>query len=109
MKINTLIKVKGKIATVCYHNLDGYGAVWGTHIFKKRFDDLDPGEELVEPEFMLTDIKYTIINTGEQQILERINAMCQESLSPANYERWVKVMAGLTLARADLVHIKTSK
>ena len=53
MKPNTIIKLPdGRIGTVCWHNLDGYGGVWEKHYFqvKKDFDDNFPS-----PLFMLRE------------------------------------------------------
>jgi len=66
MKLNTLIKASdGRIGTVCYHHLDGYGGVWGKHTFEMPAGGF--GAEIPEPEFMLkadpdasiyTDMEY---------------------------------------------------
>ena len=46
MRAGTIIKLPdGRIGTVCYHNLDGYGGVWG----RQALDPKDPPA----PEFML--------------------------------------------------------
>ena len=50
MKPGTIVRIKGRgLATVVYHNLDGYGIVWGEVIV-----DTD---DLPEPQAMLRD-KY---------------------------------------------------
>ena len=43
----------GRIGTICWHHLDGYGGVWGRHDFsgiEPNFDD-----RLPEPTFMLRE------------------------------------------------------
>ena len=68
MKPGTIIKIKGKLATVVYHNLDGYGIIWDAH-------EIDPNN-LQEPEAMLREPypgaqyaciaeKYTIVKPGK--------------------------------------------
>lgn len=51
MRLNTVIRLPdGRIGTICYHNLDGDGGVWGEHEFtmpENGFGDLPA------PEFML--------------------------------------------------------
>ena len=52
MKLGTIIKLPdGREGTICYHNLDGYGGVWGHHKFKMPKGGF--GDELPQPEFML--------------------------------------------------------
>ena len=54
MKLNTRIRTPdGRIGTMCYHNLDGDGGVWGEHTFtmpENNFSDALPA-----PDFMLRD------------------------------------------------------
>lgn len=56
MRLNTVIRLPdGREGTICYHNLDGDGGVWGRQLF-----NLDPKEvgftnKLPAPEFMLRD------------------------------------------------------
>ncbi len=60
MKLNTIIKLPdGREATICYHNLDGCGAVYGRHVFKMPKHSF--GDELPEPEFMLKDTDFEIV------------------------------------------------
>jgi hypothetical protein len=52
MKLGTIIKLPdGREGTICYHNLDGYGGVFGRH----DFSGVKPGftDDLPAPEFML--------------------------------------------------------
>ena len=52
MKLNTIIKLPdGRIGTICYNHLDGYGGVWGIHSFVMPESGF--GDELPRPEFML--------------------------------------------------------
>lgn len=54
MKLNTIVKLPdGRIGTICYHNLDGSGGVWGQHTFKMPAESFS--DELPEPEFMLRE------------------------------------------------------
>ncbi len=70
MKLGTIIKVKGRgIATVVYHNLDGYGIVWG----RWRIDE----KRIPEPDAMLKDsypgCKYRCAGTNYVIIEEKLN------------------------------------
>lgn len=38
----------------------------------------------------------------EKEIIEKMQSMCEESLSPDNFERWEKVKEGLELVRKNL-------
>ena len=54
MNLATIVRVSGgRIGTICWHHLDGYGGVWG----KSDFSHIEPGfsEELPAPEFMLRE------------------------------------------------------
>lgn len=55
MKLGTLVRVGDRIGTICYHNLDGYGGVWGEHDFSHI--DLEAcggfSDDLPRPDFML--------------------------------------------------------
>ena len=54
MKLNTIIKLPdGRIGTICYHNLDGYGGVWGKHAYAMPPGGF--GDNIPKPEFMLRD------------------------------------------------------
>lgn len=54
MKLNTVIKLPdGRVGTICYHNLDGDGGVWGEHVFEMPQNGF--GDELPEPDFMLRE------------------------------------------------------
>lgn len=60
MKLNTRIKLPdGREGTICYHNLDGYGGIWGHHEFTMPRGGF--GDELPEPNFMLRD---TLCSSG---------------------------------------------
>jgi hypothetical protein len=54
MQLNTVIKLPdGRVGTICYHNLDGRGGVWGVHEF-----EMPPGgfgDGLPPPQFMLRE------------------------------------------------------
>jgi len=53
MRLNTIIKLPdGRVGTICYHNLDGCGGVWGKHKFEMPEGGFG---NLPEPEFMLRD------------------------------------------------------
>lgn len=52
MTLGTIIRIPdGRIGTICWHHLDGYGGIWGEH----DFTGVDAGfnDELPPPEFML--------------------------------------------------------
>lgn len=54
MKLGTIIELSdGRVGTICYHNLDGYGGVWG----RRNFTGIEPGfhDGIPAPEFMLRD------------------------------------------------------
>lgn len=73
MKLNTKIRAAdGRIGTVCYHHLDGYGGVWGEHEFEMPEGGF--GDELPEPEFMLkakvTDMFPELEYIPDYEILE---------------------------------------
>ena len=52
MKLGTVIKLPDdRIGTICWHNLDGYGGVFGDHNFSHI--DQDFSDEVPLPEFML--------------------------------------------------------
>jgi hypothetical protein len=54
VKLNTIIRLPdGREGTICYHNLDGDGGVWGQHTFQMPRDGF--GEELPRPDFILRD------------------------------------------------------
>jgi hypothetical protein len=54
MKLGTIIKLPdGRIGTVCYHHLDGYGGVWGEHKFEMPVGGF--GDNTPPPTFMLRD------------------------------------------------------
>lgn len=54
LKPNTIVRLPdGRIGTICYHHLDGYGGVWGQHHFLEPNEML--GNDLPAPEFMLRD------------------------------------------------------
>ncbi len=54
MKLNTVIELlDGRIGTICYHHLDGYGGVWGRYTFEMPAGGF--GDELPAPEFMLRE------------------------------------------------------
>jgi len=54
VKLGTLVRLPdGRVGTICWHHLDGYGGVWGEHDFsgiEPGFDDAIPA-----PEFMLRE------------------------------------------------------
>ena len=55
MKLNTRIQLPdGRIGTICWHHLDGYGGVWGEHTFEMPIGGFG---ELPAPEFMLREKK----------------------------------------------------
>jgi hypothetical protein len=67
MKPGTIVNVPGRgVATIVYHNLDGYGVIWGRH-------NVDP-EDLPEPAAMLREpypgAKYECV--GEQYLKEQL-------------------------------------
>jgi len=54
MKLNTMVRLPdGREGTICYHNLDGDGGVWGRHEFD--MPEAGFGDELPGPEFMLRE------------------------------------------------------
>ena len=60
MKLGTIIKFEnGWIGTICYHNLDGNGGVWGEHDFTDIMDDIKSNggftDKLPAPDFMMRD------------------------------------------------------
>lgn len=64
MKINTIIQLKDKrIGTICHHNLDGYGGVWGKFTFNE--------ENCPKPKFMLRN-EYAIRSLHEEAIKDGI-------------------------------------
>lgn len=79
MKLNTLVRVGDRVGTICYHNLDGFGGVWGRHRFKMPESGF--GDELPCPEFMLREkameasfrrVEFDVECVGEEwEILER--------------------------------------
>lgn len=66
MKLNTIVQVKdGRVGTLCYHNLDGTGGVWGRHTF--LMPERSFGDELPGPDFLLrphTDALHKLLTTG---------------------------------------------
>lgn len=58
MDLNTVIRLPdGRVGTICWHHLDGYGGVWGEHRFDEdrvRNDNYF-SDELPRPEFMLRE------------------------------------------------------
>lgn len=86
MKGGTIIKLPdGRVGTICYHNLDGYGGIWGKHDFSRtpqNFDDKWPRpafilrEKAMEPilrgyyhkdDLECVGEEYIIISTPEVQ------------------------------------------
>ncbi|MFW6106681.1 MAG: hypothetical protein ACOC8H_00825 [bacterium] len=54
MKLNTVVKLAdGRVGTICYHNLDGTGGVWGRHKFVMPPAGFGP--ELPTPDFLLRE------------------------------------------------------
>lgn len=54
MRLNTVIRLPdGREGTICYHNLDGVGGVWGRHTFTMPSGGF--GDGLPAPEFMLRE------------------------------------------------------
>ena len=54
MKLGTIIKLPdGRVGTICWHHLDGYGGVWGQQNFSHIEEGFD--DELPAPEFMLRE------------------------------------------------------
>jgi hypothetical protein len=52
MKPGTIVCLPdGRIGTICWHHLDGYGGVWGVHDFSLIKEDFS--DELPLPQFML--------------------------------------------------------
>ena len=43
----------GRVGTICYSNLDGFGGVWGWHVFEKPTNSFS--DSLPPPQFMLRD------------------------------------------------------
>lgn len=57
MKLNTRIRLAdGRVGTICYHNLDGTGGVWGEYVF--QMPDGGFGDELPAPGFVLRPSWY---------------------------------------------------
>jgi len=53
MKLGTIIKLPdGRIGTIVYHNLDGYGGIWGKDDSIRELP-MTFDERIPEPEFML--------------------------------------------------------
>lgn len=64
MQLNTVIRLPdGRMGTICYHNLDGYGGVWDKHHFEMPYGGF--GDELPRPDFMLREKGF-----GESDIEE---------------------------------------
>ena len=79
MKLGTIITLPdGREGTVVYHNLNGYGIVWGTKI-------IDP-ENIPEPEAMLRaeDKAGTLECVGEDYIIGDMFSIFKDRTS--NYE-----------------------
>ncbi len=56
MRLNTIVRLPdGREGTICYHNLDGDGGVWGRHQFEMPPTGF--GDDLPKPHFMLRDLK----------------------------------------------------
>lgn len=54
MKLGTVVKLPdGRIGTICWHHLDGYGGVWGVRDFSHVTEDFS--DELPRPTFMLRE------------------------------------------------------
>ena len=54
MKLGTVVRLSdGREGTICYHNLDGVGGVWGHHDFEMPAGGF--GNKLPKPEFLLRD------------------------------------------------------
>ena len=52
MKAGTVIKLPdGKVGTICWHHLDGYGGVFGKHEIKQQRESFS--SYYPKPEFML--------------------------------------------------------
>lgn len=59
MKLGTIIRLPdGREGTICYHNLDGDGGVWGRHEFEMPEGGF--GDDLPKPEFMLREPSETL-------------------------------------------------
>ena len=54
LRLNTVIRLPdGREGTICYHNLDGDGGVWGHHTFGMPINGF--GDGLPAPDFMLRE------------------------------------------------------
>jgi hypothetical protein len=54
VRLNTIVRLPdGREGTICYHNLDGDGGVWGRQAFE--MPETGFGDTLPKPEFMLRD------------------------------------------------------
>lgn len=52
LRLNDRVRLPdGRVGTICYHNLDGVGGVWGEHTFTMPGGGF--GDELPRPDFML--------------------------------------------------------
>lgn len=63
MKLNTKVRVNGRVGTICYNNLDGRGGVWGEHTFEMPASGFG---NLPTPDFMLREKSVEhLIRQGE--------------------------------------------
>lgn len=82
MKLNTLVRFESlrgpdgeNVATVCWHNLDGHGAVWGEHTFEMPYGGF--GDELPEPDVMLSDVEYEVVTDGLEQVADALGGIAE--------------------------------
>lgn len=77
MKLNTVIRLPdASIGTICYHNLDGDGGVWGRHHF-----EMPPGgfaDSLPKPDFMLREkTMETMLKARHKATMECVGEVYQ--------------------------------
>lgn len=88
MKLNTVIRLPdGRVGTICYHHIDGYGGVWGIHRFE--MPDGGFGNELPMPDFMLRpkEVEGLLRRWGHRPDLECVGEQFEIIDYPEDRER----------------------
>lgn len=72
-RLNTIVRVSdGRVGTICYHNLEGVGGVWGRHKFEMPASGFG---DLPKPEFLLRALDREIIEGVENAGVEGVEVL----------------------------------
>lgn len=72
--------------------------------YKKYLESCEGKPYNPVPKKLFTSIFYSILDIikSEQEVIDRTNEMCEESLSPELFEKWEEILFELKLNRKKL-------